>query len=78
MEVSHYAYNMLKIPGPSDIITIHGDPDMVVECEDNGAKPANAIITKEMNKFNDFATYSSSASPGGLSALKRPTAVVSS
>ena len=38
MAAPHYAYNMLKIPGPSGIITVCGDPDMDLECEHTSAK----------------------------------------
>ncbi|KAK1663288.1 hypothetical protein QYE76_051447 [Lolium multiflorum] len=47
MAAPHYAYNMMKMPGPRGIITVHGDPEMAVECEDNGAKLADAVIAEE-------------------------------
>ncbi|XP_071674379.1 uncharacterized protein [Lolium perenne] len=37
MATPHYAYNMMKVPGLRGVITVHGDPDLAVECEDNGA-----------------------------------------
>ncbi|KAK1678366.1 hypothetical protein QYE76_039214 [Lolium multiflorum] len=27
----HYAYNMMKMPGPRGVITVHGDPEMAME-----------------------------------------------
>ncbi|XP_051216232.1 uncharacterized protein [Lolium perenne] len=46
MAAPHYAYNMMKMPGPHGVITVHGDPDMALECEDNSAKLADAIIAE--------------------------------
>jgi hypothetical protein len=51
MEVSHYEYNLLKIPGPNGVITVHGDFDLAQECEDNDAKLADAVITEETNNI---------------------------
>ncbi|XP_051190522.1 uncharacterized protein [Lolium perenne] len=31
MAAPHYAYNMMKIPGPRGIITVRGDPEMALE-----------------------------------------------
>jgi hypothetical protein len=45
MAAPHYAYNIMKMSGPRGVITIRGSPEMVLECEDNNTKIANAIIT---------------------------------
>jgi hypothetical protein len=42
MVAPHYAYNMIKMSGPRGGITVRGDPEMALECEDNGAKLADA------------------------------------
>ena len=46
MAAPHYAYNAMKIPGPGDIITIRGDPDLAVECETAGSRMADAVIAE--------------------------------
>ena len=71
MAAPHYAYNMMKMPGPNGIITIHGDPDMAVECEDNGAKMADAVIHEEMDKAGELAKYNP-ADPNDPTIQKKP------
>jgi hypothetical protein len=46
MAVSHYAYNLLKVPVPHGIITIHNDFDLAQECEINIAKLTDAVIAE--------------------------------
>ncbi|XP_071681565.1 uncharacterized protein [Lolium perenne] len=57
MATPHYAYNMMKMPGPRGVITIHGDPKMAVECEDGGAKLADAVIAEERDNTVELAKY---------------------
>ena len=73
MAASHYAYNILKIPWPRGIITVHGDPDMALECEDNGAKLADAVIAEETNKADELAKYADGVDADDTSILKKPT-----
>jgi hypothetical protein len=54
MTVSHYAYNLLKIPGPNGVITVHDDFDLAQECEDNDAKLADAIIAEETHNTSEL------------------------
>jgi hypothetical protein len=70
---SHYAYNMMKILGLRNIITIPGDPDMVVQCEDDDAKIVDAVIADEMNKDDEHAKYVDGVDPNDPSILKKPT-----
>ena len=71
MAVSHYAYNMLKIPGPGGVITIHGDPDMALECEENGAKMADAVIAEETDKEHELSKFKP-VDPNDPAILKKP------
>jgi hypothetical protein len=71
MAVSHYAYNMLKIPGPSGVITIHGDPDMALECEDTGAQMADAVIAEETDKNHELSKFKP-VDPNDPTILKKP------
>jgi hypothetical protein len=57
MATPHYAYNMMKMPGPRGIITVHGDPEIAVECEDTGTKLANAVIAEEHDNIAELAKY---------------------
>ncbi|XP_071680158.1 uncharacterized protein [Lolium perenne] len=57
MATSHYAYNMMKMSGPRGVITVHGDPDMALECKDNGAKLAGAVIAAERDNAAELAKY---------------------
>ena len=72
MATPHYAYNMMKLPGPSDIITIHGDPDMAAECEAKGAELTDAVITAEANHANELAKYASGVNNDDPTILKNP------
>ena len=38
MAVPHYAYNMMKVPGPNGPITVRGDPEMAGVVADSGAE----------------------------------------
>ena len=75
MATPHYAYNMMKLPGPSGIITIHGDPDMAVECEDKGAELADAVIATETNHAEELAKYAGNINKDDPTILKKPTTV---
>nr|XP_051212164.1 uncharacterized protein LOC127329744 [Lolium perenne] len=57
MATPHYAYNMMKMPGPRGVITVHGDPDLALECEDNDAKLADAVIAAERDNAAELAKY---------------------
>nr|XP_051229428.1 uncharacterized protein LOC127347258 [Lolium perenne] len=57
MAAPHYTYNMMKMPGPRGIITVHGDPAMALECEDNSAKLADAVIAEEVDNNAELAKY---------------------
>ena len=74
MATPHYAYNMMKLPGPSGIITVHGDPDMAVECEDKGAELADTIITAETDHAEELAKYVGNINKDDPTILKKPTA----
>jgi hypothetical protein len=71
MAVFHYTYNLLKVPGPRGIITIHSDFDLAHECEINGAI-ADAVIAKEMNNTSKLARYSDKVNLDDPSLLKKP------
>jgi hypothetical protein len=58
MVVSHYAYNLVKIPRPIGIIIVHDDSDLAQECEDNGAKIVDAVIAEETDNTSELAKYS--------------------
>ncbi|KAK1652091.1 hypothetical protein QYE76_069896 [Lolium multiflorum] len=57
MAAPHYAYNMMKMPGPRGIITVHGDPAMALECEDNSGKLDDAVIAEELDNNAELAKY---------------------
>jgi hypothetical protein len=57
MATPHYTYNMMKMPGPRGIITVRGDPDLALECEDNDAKLADAVIAAERDNTAELAKY---------------------
>ncbi|KAK1617133.1 hypothetical protein QYE76_022650 [Lolium multiflorum] len=48
---------MMKLPGPRGVITVHGDPDLALECEDNGAKLADAVIAVERDNAVEPTKY---------------------
>ena len=75
METPHYAYNTMKLPGPSGIITVHGDPDMAVECEEKGAKLADAVIAVETDYAEELAKYAGNINKYDPTILKKPIAV---
>jgi hypothetical protein len=72
MAVSHYAYNLLKVPGPRGIITVHGDFDLAQECEINGAKLVDAIIAEEMDNTSKVAKYIDKVNLDDPALLKNP------
>jgi hypothetical protein len=57
MAMLHYAYNMMKTPGPRGIITVRGDPEMALECENSGAKLVDAVIALEHDNATELAKY---------------------
>jgi hypothetical protein len=71
MAVSHYTYNLLKIPGPNGVITIHDDFDLAQECEINGAKLGDAVITEETNNTSELAKYPNSINLDDPAFLKK-------
>ena len=71
MATPHYAYNAMKLPGPSGIITIHGDPNIAVNCESAGSELADAVIAAEMDHSKELAQYATD--PNDNSILKKPT-----
>nr|XP_051215918.1 uncharacterized protein LOC127333572 [Lolium perenne] len=70
MAAPHYAYNMMKIPGPRGIITVHGDPEMALECKDSSAKLADAVIADEHDNTAEHANLNH-ACPKDLFVLPR-------
>jgi hypothetical protein len=73
MASTHYAYNIMKIPGPNGPISIHGDPAMALECESEGGRMADAVIAEEENKQEALAKYTSGVDSNDPSILKKPT-----
>jgi hypothetical protein len=71
MVTPHYAYNMMKMPGPHNIITVRGDPEMALECE--GSRMADAVIPTEENKVEALAKYNAGVDSNDPSILKNPT-----
>ncbi|SPT20377.1 unnamed protein product [Triticum aestivum] len=47
MAASHYAYNMLKMPGPISVITVHGDKKDALICTDKIYREAAAAADLE-------------------------------
>lgn len=76
MAAPHYAYNMMKMPRPRGIITIRGDPEMALECEDNGAKIADAVIANECNNAAELSKYPTDNNDPAI--LEKPTELHSS
>jgi hypothetical protein len=72
MAVSHYAYNLLKIPGPKGVITVHRDFDLAQEYEINGAKLADVITVEETNNTSELAKYSDLVNLDDPALLKKP------
>jgi hypothetical protein len=72
MAVSCYAYNLLKLPRPNGIITVHGDFNLTQECEDNGAKLADTIIMEETDNTGELAKYFESVNLNDPALLKKP------
>ncbi|KAK1649498.1 hypothetical protein QYE76_067303 [Lolium multiflorum] len=76
MAAPHYAYNMMKMPGPRGVITVHGDPEMALECEDNSAKLADAVIAEELDNNVELAKYPVDHNDPAI--LEKPTELDSS
>jgi hypothetical protein len=57
MATPHYAYNMMKMPGPRGVITVSGDPEMALECEDSCCKLADVVIALERDNTAELAKY---------------------
>ena len=57
----------MKIPGPGDIITVRGDPDLAVECETSDSRMVDAIIAELSNETVQLLT-----DPNDSTFLKRP------
>jgi hypothetical protein len=72
MASNHYAYNTMKIPGPNGPISIHGDPAMAIECEQEGGRMADAVIAEEENKAEALAKYTDGIDSNDPSILKKP------
>jgi hypothetical protein len=69
MVVSYYAYNLLKIPGPIGVVTIHDDFDLDQECEDYDTNLADPILVEETG---ELTKYSDSVNLDDLALLKNP------
>ncbi|KAK1649430.1 hypothetical protein QYE76_067235 [Lolium multiflorum] len=76
MAAPHYAYNMMKMPGPRGVITVHGDPEMALECEDVSAKLADAVIADEQDNSAELAKYPVDRNDPAI--LEKPTELDSS
>ncbi|KAK1697063.1 hypothetical protein QYE76_013760 [Lolium multiflorum] len=76
MATPHYAYNMMKMPGPRGVITVHGDPEMALECEDVSAKLADAVIADEQDNSAELAKYPVDRNDPAI--LEKPTELDSS
>ncbi|KAK1613586.1 hypothetical protein QYE76_019103 [Lolium multiflorum] len=76
MATPHYAYNMMKMPGPRGVITVHGDPEMALECEDDSAKLADAVIADEQDNSAELAKYPVDRNDPAI--LEKPTELDSS
>ncbi|KAK1693249.1 hypothetical protein QYE76_009946 [Lolium multiflorum] len=63
MATPHYAYNMMKMPGPRGVITVHGDPEMALECEDVSAKLADAVIADEQDNSAELDSSAATFKP---------------
>jgi hypothetical protein len=70
--VSHYAYNLLKIPRPNGVITIHDDFDLARECKINGAKLVDDVIAEETDNTGELTKYSNSVNLNDPALLKKP------
>src|SRR4051794_567814 len=73
MASTHYAYNIMKIPGPNGPISIHGDPAMALKCESEGGRMADAVLAEEENKQEALTKYTSGVDSNDPSILKKPT-----
>ena len=47
MAASHYAYNMLKMPGPTSVISVHGDKKDALICTDKIYREAAAAAERK-------------------------------
>ena len=69
MEVPHYAYLKMKMPGPKGLITITGDYRKSLECARDGAKLAESLVIAEERRQLDRIV----ALAGEASAASIPT-----
>jgi hypothetical protein len=76
MATPHYAYNMMRLPGPHNVITVRGDPDLALECVDNSAKLADAVIAAECDNTAELAKYPVDHNDPAI--LEKPTELDSS
>jgi hypothetical protein len=76
MATPHYAYNVMKMSGPRGIITVRGDPEMALECEDSGAKLVDAVIASERDNTAELAKYPIDRNDPAI--LEKPTELDSS
>ena len=70
MATSHYAYNAMKIPGPTSIIIVRGDPDLTIECKTTGSVMVITMIAQEMDHSKELAQYGTD--PNDNTILKKP------
>lgn len=74
MAAPHYAYNLLKMPGPRGNITVRGDAKLALECEHESGKMADAAIGAEEDKADALAKYTNGVDSDDPTILKKPTA----
>ena len=63
MEIPHYTYLKLKMPGPKGIITIAGDYKMSIECARDGSRLAEALEIAEGRRQLDRLMAQASDQP---------------
>ena len=62
-----YIYLKLKMPGPKGNITVHGDLDIALECEEGDATYAETACAEEELKL-----YKLQVDPEDMTSLKKP------
>ena len=62
-----YVYLKLKMPGPKGNITVHGDVDIALECEEGDAAYAESACAEEELKL-----YKLQVDPEDMTSLKKP------
>jgi hypothetical protein len=73
MEATHYAYNMMNIPGPRGTITVQGDSDAALACEEKGTEIADAVIAAELDAAEELAKLAEGLRIDNPTILKKPT-----